>query len=111
RVSGFITRESAILRQSRALLERYGVEALSPADISAEGQREKVVTPIRADVAGSILRVAALNEGDRRRVELFLQRQGVQDQRLRVILDSGTTASPRARAIFSLNSTIVGFAS
>jgi GNAT superfamily N-acetyltransferase len=111
RVSGFITREQAILRQSRTLLERYGVEALSPADISAEGQRESVVTSIRADVAGSILRVTPLGEGDRGKVESFLQGQGVQDQRLRVILDAGTTTSPRARAVFSLNSAVVGVAS
>jgi GNAT superfamily N-acetyltransferase len=111
RVSGFITRESAILRQSRLLLERYGVEALSPADLSAEAQRERALTPIRADVAGSILRVSTLNEGDRRKVELFLRDQGVQDQRLRVILNAGTTSSPRARAIFYLDSAVVGFAS
>jgi hypothetical protein len=111
-VSGFVTREVAILRNARAIYERHGIEILSPPDILANssGQVQEVGT-VQANVAGATFAFAALKEQDRKGAEKFLLSQRVSRSRSDQILEAGTTQAPRTRILFTIDGVIVAVAS
>ena len=100
KVSGFITRDAAILRAAVLILEKYALEVLSPADLSSgESRRDDGIAALRASIEGSSFTVAVLDEAARGEAELFLDRHGLAKVS-QTILDPGTDQSLRTRLIF-----------
>jgi hypothetical protein len=112
KISGFVTREAAILKKARDISETHGIEVFSPADLLASiAVRITDVFPIRARIGGTTFAFSPLEEKDRERAERFLASLGLSRPRINLVLASGTKSSPRTRIIFTLGEVVIAFAS
>jgi len=112
RITGFITREKAMLAVSEQLLDSYHLEVLSPMDLfqpSIAGCRSRV--SLQARFGKEDISVVAATETDRSEVERFLIGRGVLQSDLATIWSPGTIATPRSRMIARVGVDLIAVAS
>lgn len=111
-ISGFVTREKAILAASDRLEQAYSLEILSPADFFPGS--ELPVTPvaeIRASYGEKSVTVATTLEREREEVERFLISMGVDLNVLPAMWDPGASGSVRRRITIRIGERLIGVAS
>ena len=109
KLKGFITKEKAILKNANEIKNIYGIEIISPSDL--EDDDEFKLTDLSVDVEDQIIEINEMSENIRIDVERFLISQGVNDELLSEVLNSGTVDTPRRRLITRSNNNIIGVTS
>jgi len=112
RMTGFVTREKAILATSRQLEQSYSLETLSPVDLfQASESPETTAISLRASYGQKTLFVATVSEQEREEVERFLVAIGVHKDILPAVWDPGASGSIRRRIIVRSGEKLIGVAS
>ena len=112
RITGFITREKAILAASEQLLETYLLEVLSPADLIQPSMPDsRARGPLHAHLGRKSVSVAPATEAERDEVERFLVTRGVPQRELATIWHPGAISSPRRRVTARVGAELMAVAS
>ncbi len=112
RVTGFITREKAILAASDKLQETYFLEVLSPSDLTESTMLpSRRRFPLRVDLGSESFSIGPAAEGERGEAERFLVSRGVAQNDLSVIWHSGSNSTPRRRIIARSGGDLIAVAS
>lgn len=112
RMTGFITRELAILRKGDVFRSRFNLEVLSPAEVlSDSGSEIDDRISIVATVGSQELSVIELHEQNRNQSESFLASFGLPRQTIATVLDPGTSYRRRCRSELRANDVLIGVAS
>lgn len=106
KLKGFITREKAILENSKEIKSIYGVEIISPSDLEVDDNFQ--INNISVDMQDKIIQIMDMMERDRLEVEKFLIKQGVKEELLSQILNAGTVDYPRRRVVARSDNNIIG---
>lgn len=112
RITGFITREKAMLAASEQLLETYLLEVLSPADLIQPSMPDsRARGPLHAHLGRESVSVAPATEAERGEVERFLVTRGVPQRDLATIWHPGAISSPRRRVTARVGADLIAVAS
>jgi len=112
RVTGFITREKAILSASAQLQEAYLLEVLSPADLmQSAGIIYGAQSRLSAHLGKENVTIGPAKELQREKVEQFLVSLGLDKQDLSVIWHPGASSTPRRRIIAFIDGKLIAVAS
>ena len=112
RITGFITREKAMLAVSGQLLDSYHLEVLSPMDLfqsSIDGNRSRASLQTRFGKEN--ISIVAATEADKGEIERFLAGCGVSQSDLATIWSPGTISTPRRRLVARLDANLMAVAS
>ncbi|MHB8792896.1 MAG: GNAT family N-acetyltransferase [Thermoleophilia bacterium] len=111
KVSGFVTTEKAILRGARKIKDDYGLEVVSPLDLT-EPERKPIAIPnLLVSQSQNDLEIRQMEESERKNVELLLSRQKVSSTLSGQSLNPGSSRRPRQRIYMKEGNEIIGFAS
>ncbi len=112
RVHGFVTRDGRILQHAEALLSQYGLRVVAPAEllppVLTGGEPE--ASPVTVEFNHSSLSGRPLADGDHDDSARFLERLGLGPDRLRTLLDPGTTQQPAKHRMVRVGGRILGMA-
>ncbi len=112
RVTGFITREKAILAASEQLQETYSIEVLSPSDLTQPTMLpNRARVPLRAHLGSESFAIGPAAEGERGEAERFLVSRGVAHEDLSAIWHPGSISSPRRRITARIGGELIAVAS
>lgn len=112
RITGFITREKAMLAVSGQFLDLYHLEVLSPMDLfqpSIAGGRSRASLQARSGKEN--ISIVAATEADKSEIEKFLTDSGVSQSDLATIWSPGTISAPRRRLVARLDANLMAVAS
>ena len=112
RVTGFITRDRAILSKHPRVQEKFAIEVLSPADLMKSAEiSDSVQEPVRAFVGNESVSISPLEEQKRTEVENFLEYLGVDSEDSAEALQTGFSPVPRRRMVAHVGDQLVMTAS
>ena len=112
RVTGFITRDKAILSANAQLQEEYLLEVLSAADLMQSGKRTKEDQGrLSANLDNENFSIGPAKENQRDEIEQFLVSLGVNIDNLRVIWHPGMSSARRRRIIARIGDRLIAAAS
>ncbi|SPE30422.1 putative GCN5-related N-acetyltransferase [Acidobacteriia bacterium SbA2] len=112
RVNGFVTSEDRILKQAKIFRSQFGIDILSPADLSGMVESDPLLenAEMNASFSGIELTVSEISESLRIPIEQFI-RKHVSDESVDPDLYlSGTVSSHRRRLVAATDQQIVGCA-
>lgn len=112
RVTGFITREKAMLAASEQLQKTYSLEVLSPSDlIQTTTLPSRMRVPLLAHLGSQSVSIGPAAEGERGEAERFLVSRGVTQEDLTAIWHPGSISSPRRRVTARIGGDLIAVAS
>lgn len=112
RVSGFITREKAILAANSQLQDAYQLEILSPIDVIQPSEyRKSESNYLNVNYGHENVLISSSNENQRIEVEQFLISHGIKKQDLPTIWHPGSSNAPRRRITARVDNELIAVAS
>ena len=107
---GFVTRDSAILRSSAKLHDRYGLNVVSPNDIvdSLGGDDRHSEAPTLIATSSHDVMASDINDGNRKDVEQFLDRRAAEDRDIQPSLTPDRTQPHPGSLVVAAGDQIVG---
>ena len=111
-VSGFVTRDSRILRSAGALYRQYGLRVAAPADLVPPHSDvdDPTAAEVMAELDHSLLSGRPPNHDDRAPLVRFLKSLGLSTDRVAAALDPGTTQQPAEQRLVRKEDRILGVA-
>ena len=107
-VRGFVTSDKKLLQANAAIRNRYGLEIVSPIDLTATHDRPTVYS---ATTGSHVVTTHYMTEEERKKVEDFLASLGVSSELSAEALQPMTGGNRRCRLIASVEDSVVAVAS
>ena len=112
RVTGFITREKAILAANEQLQEIYLLEILSPSDLlDSITINHRQETRVSAHLGEETVSIGPATESQRSEIDNFLIAHGVTQENLSSVWHPGSSLSPRKRMTARIGQDLIAVAS
>jgi len=111
RLTGFVTREKALLRAGDKIRRAFGLDVLSTVDLANDLEPSSDDRAARVSDGQTLWKVSSASERDRTGAEHFLTSRGLPEEVRDLAWSSGSSAARRRRLVARRNGDIVAVAS